>query len=314
MRSPKLVYTQIPNIFIDDWVHNIDPMEAKVMLIIYRKTFGWHKDRDQISISQLEKCTGHGKQAILKAVNGLIEKGAIRKIVEGPNGQQKTYYEVVMEEDSNNSDPCDFHTGDKNSNNLDQCDSHTPPQCDFHTGTSVKITPTKETSTKEKVVCYSGAEAPANGPPSQGAVVSKEETPRWTTKTTTAGNEITVNRDEIITYSIRLKKDWRMTEINEAWEILCAYKGAVNDGVAFIEGTIRNIRNGVRSAKACKSKYREKTCDTKHQNKEINDSKQTSSQNKEPSSEKGSTGSPFPPLRERLRQKFPDGWKPHGAS
>lgn len=134
-RTPAPQFTQVPNDFLDDWVHDLSLMESKVMLVIYRKTFGWHKTRDQISISQLEKCTGHGKQAILKAVNGLIKKGAIRKIVEGRKGEQKTYYEVVMEEDSNNSD---------------QCDSHTPPQCDFHTGGSVNFTHTKETSTKER--------------------------------------------------------------------------------------------------------------------------------------------------------------------
>lgn len=270
MRTPRPNFTQVPNEFLDDWVHKIDPMEAKVMLVIYRKTFGWHKVRDQISISQLEKCTGHGKQAILKAVKGLIEKGAIRKIVEGPPGEQKTYYEVVMEDDSNNSDPCDFHT---------------PPQCDFHTGGSVIFTPTKETPKEIKNVCI----ADANGSDKSDKKPEPKEPQkiRSITKQNAWGKDVTISWDDLITYAVTHKKDWRMTEMQEVWKILQARTGYVNDLMEFIAGTISNLRDKTRASYANKEKTKCSNSQTKKPESGMKNSPGTSSSSNLSSSEKG---------------------------
>ncbi len=119
-------HTQIPNEFLDKMLPHLSFPETKVLLVIMRKTFGWHKIRDQISLSQLEKHTGMNRQAILKATKGLEKKRLISKTVVGKNGDQKTFYELIIIEDSNN-----FY----------QCVSNTPPSM-FHTLT--KETPTKE--------------------------------------------------------------------------------------------------------------------------------------------------------------------------
>jgi phage replication O-like protein O len=118
-------YTQIPNALIDEWLPQLTAAETKVVLVIMRKTFGWHKIRDRISLSQLEKFTGFLRQAVLKAVKSLEEKNLVTKTVIGKNGDQQTFYELVIED----------------SNNSYQCVQHTPP--------SVFNTPTKETLTKE---------------------------------------------------------------------------------------------------------------------------------------------------------------------
>jgi phage replication O-like protein O len=119
-------YTQIPNSLLDHWLPHLSDAETKVLLVIMRKTFGWHKVRDRISLSQLEKLTGKKKQAILKASKRLEKIGLISKTVIGKKGSQETYYELILIEDSKNSY---------------QCDLHTPP--------SVIITPTKETLSKD---------------------------------------------------------------------------------------------------------------------------------------------------------------------
>jgi|GEM_PF-6482694 len=126
-KVPAPNYTQTPNALFDEWLPKLKLVELRVLMVILRKTFGWHKIRDRISLTQLEKLTGSQRSDILKAAKKLEELGLVTKEVIGKNGDQETYYELVVHEDSNNSY---------------QCESHTPP--------SVNLTPTKETTTKEK--------------------------------------------------------------------------------------------------------------------------------------------------------------------
>jgi phage replication O-like protein O len=108
-------YTQTPNCLFSHWIKVLKEVELKVLLIIMRKTFGWHKEKDRISLSQLSSLTGCSETNVLNAVRNLIKKGLIRKEVRGKRGKQKTYYEMIVsdvsEENSNNSDPSQFRRG-----------------------------------------------------------------------------------------------------------------------------------------------------------------------------------------------------------
>jgi len=130
---PAPNFTKLPNVLIDEWLPFLSEVETKVLLVIMRKTFGWHKTRDRISLSQLEEMTGALRQAVLRATKSLAEKGIITKTVEGKMGDQQTFYDLLVN-DSNNSYQCDEHTGTSVMN--------TPPP-------SVMNTPTKETLLKE---------------------------------------------------------------------------------------------------------------------------------------------------------------------
>ena len=46
-------YTQVPNAVFDRWLPWLSEAELKVLLYILRHTFGWQKDADAISISQM---------------------------------------------------------------------------------------------------------------------------------------------------------------------------------------------------------------------------------------------------------------------
>ena len=99
-------YTQTPNDLFDYWLPHLGEGELKVLLVIMRKTFGWHKTHDDISISQLSKYTGMLEETVIKATKSLQSKGVITREVTGPNGKQKTKYSLVVSEDnSNNSYP-----------------------------------------------------------------------------------------------------------------------------------------------------------------------------------------------------------------
>jgi phage replication O-like protein O len=108
MRLPAPNYTQTPNDLFDYWLPRLSEGELKVLLVIMRKTFGWHKHRDRISCSQLAKVTGLNDETVRISAKSLCKKGVIKREVVGQNGSQETFYEVVMyEENSNNYDRAD---------------------------------------------------------------------------------------------------------------------------------------------------------------------------------------------------------------
>ncbi len=97
-------YTQTPNELFDHWLPLLGEAELKVLLVIMRKTFGWHKKRDIIAISQLAKLTGLLEETVVKATKCLQQKGLILREVMGVKGNQYTEYSLVVEENSNNND------------------------------------------------------------------------------------------------------------------------------------------------------------------------------------------------------------------
>jgi len=86
-RSPK--YTQVPDELFDELLSQLNESELKVLLYITRRTFGFKKDSDNISIAQicngietkkgkvLDRGTGLGKSSVIRAVKGLEDKNII---------------------------------------------------------------------------------------------------------------------------------------------------------------------------------------------------------------------------------------------
>jgi phage replication O-like protein O len=134
--------TQIPNEVIDYWMPKLYEVEFKVLMFICRKTFGWHKTRDRISLSQLEIGTGCSRDKICDAVKVLESHDLIKKHVEGKTGSQKTFYEVVV----------------TYSNNSDQLPEATTPSSRKLPAASSQRLPTKETITKETLTKEKAAE------------------------------------------------------------------------------------------------------------------------------------------------------------
>lgn len=104
-KIPPPNYTQTPNDLFDHWLPHLGEAELKVLLVIMRKTFGWHKTHDVISSSQLAKHTGMTEESVIKAARSLQGKGVITRDVIGPIGKQQTIYALVVEQYSNNSYP-----------------------------------------------------------------------------------------------------------------------------------------------------------------------------------------------------------------
>jgi phage replication O-like protein O len=111
MKIPAPNFTQTPNDLFDHWLPRLGEAELKVLLVIMRKTFGWHKTHDEISCSQLARITGMREETVVIAARSLQDKGVINREVIGPKGKQKTIYSLVINEDSNKSYPSDEPRG-----------------------------------------------------------------------------------------------------------------------------------------------------------------------------------------------------------
>jgi len=97
--------TQIPNEICDCVLPQIPEAEARCLIYICRRTFGFRKTQDRISFSQFEKGiktkdgnildygTGLSRPAVAKALKNLCESGAIKR-TENSKGN---FYEINLE-------------------------------------------------------------------------------------------------------------------------------------------------------------------------------------------------------------------------
>jgi len=85
--SPR--YTQVPDELFDELLSELTGSELKVLLYVVRRTFGFKRDSDHISLSQmvsgitkkdgtiLDKGTGLDKKTVIRAVKSLVSKGIL---------------------------------------------------------------------------------------------------------------------------------------------------------------------------------------------------------------------------------------------
>ena len=71
---------QIANAVIDEYLSQMSGNALKCYILIVRKTRGWQKTHDSLSISQIQKFTGIRKEeTVQKAINDLVDLGLIGK-------------------------------------------------------------------------------------------------------------------------------------------------------------------------------------------------------------------------------------------
>lgn len=78
-------YTRIPNYVIEAMASMSEP-ELRVILAIARKTVGWQKACDVISITQLEAITGLSRPAVVNGIDGALKRGLIAREPATRNG------------------------------------------------------------------------------------------------------------------------------------------------------------------------------------------------------------------------------------
>ena len=96
-------YTPCPDALFDELLPRLSESELKVLLYVVRRTFGFRKDADAISVSQmvsgitthdgrvLDRGTGLSKSSVRRGVQGLLDKGILLvEKVRSPDGDYET--------------------------------------------------------------------------------------------------------------------------------------------------------------------------------------------------------------------------------
>jgi phage replication O-like protein O len=88
-------YTQIPNAILD-LMADMSDAELRVVLAIARQTFGWHKKRDKISLSQLRVLTGMSKQGVINGLDAGIRRGLIERRPDPNDNRGGIWYRLIV--------------------------------------------------------------------------------------------------------------------------------------------------------------------------------------------------------------------------
>ncbi len=103
-------YTLIPDIFFDEIMVHLSEAELKVLLYIFRRTFGFKKESDTISLRQmvegittrdgriLDHGAGIAKSSVWRGIKGLIAKNIIETVRNSSTtrGDEATTYRLVF--------------------------------------------------------------------------------------------------------------------------------------------------------------------------------------------------------------------------
>ena len=91
---------QLPNVLIDHWLGHLSAPQFAVLLVICRKTWGWHKEVDMISNSQIQQLTGFGKKVITRACKDLqaLKLITCKKTLSSKGDSNPNIYGVLVQQ------------------------------------------------------------------------------------------------------------------------------------------------------------------------------------------------------------------------
>lgn len=77
---PEKGYTKIPNSIIEALCRvNLSPYQSRVLWLIFRKTYGWHKEADRLPLSQICSATGIARSNVSRALKALVARNMITR-------------------------------------------------------------------------------------------------------------------------------------------------------------------------------------------------------------------------------------------
>ena len=124
-----LHFTKIPNNFIDEWLLKLSGTATKVFLVILRKTIGWHKESDVISISQIEKHSGLSGNSVLAGLKELKLFNLIETTKEGRGKATRIEYKIKFSLSENTHQTIPETNKDKsNTSNTDVKNNNITPK------------------------------------------------------------------------------------------------------------------------------------------------------------------------------------------
>jgi phage replication O-like protein O len=107
MKKSDFYFTKFPNVLLDDVMPMIGPSSFKVLSIIIRKSRGFQKKGDMISISQFEEQAGLSRNTVLDSIKELVDKKIVNKQKKQNSfwySINESYLEILLKTGSSNSE------------------------------------------------------------------------------------------------------------------------------------------------------------------------------------------------------------------
>jgi hypothetical protein len=110
---PRNRYTQVPDLLFDELMPQLSNDELRVLLYVIRRTEGFKRDTDNISLSQfvigitrsngqpLDHGTGLSRAAVARGIKGLVSRGilVVTRRQDGKGGHLATTYRIHFDDD-----------------------------------------------------------------------------------------------------------------------------------------------------------------------------------------------------------------------
>jgi len=74
---------QVPNFLVDKLLPHLSGPQAKILMVLCRKTFGWHKREDVISFGQFRDEAGVSRSSAIEALRVFMDAGLVLKASKG---------------------------------------------------------------------------------------------------------------------------------------------------------------------------------------------------------------------------------------
>lgn len=147
-------FTITPNTLLDYWLPKLSPASFKIIMVLCRKIFGWHKTSDSISKNQLCSLTGLTKNTVQSGIQELIKYGLVHVYHSTTEkGHEPNTFALAIEKpvDERYSEP-----NQKNTNEGSKSDPpprskfDPPPRSKFDPPLGQNLTPQKKEIKKEE--------------------------------------------------------------------------------------------------------------------------------------------------------------------
>jgi len=97
-------FVPVPNAYFE-CLADLSGAELKVLLAILRRTVGWRKESDEISIDQLQQMTGLARNSVRAGLRGLLERGLVVERTRATGSKAASYTCIIPSSMGSKIDP-----------------------------------------------------------------------------------------------------------------------------------------------------------------------------------------------------------------
>jgi len=97
-------FVPVPNAYFE-CLADLSGAELKILLAILRRTAGWRKESDEISIEQLQQMTGLARNSVRAGLRGLLERGLVVERTRATGSKAASYTCIIPSSIGSKIDP-----------------------------------------------------------------------------------------------------------------------------------------------------------------------------------------------------------------